>query len=484
MLVRVHTVLNTSDATARFAAVLQQFEIVATAAPARGNFWERVSKEPSDIVLVSRGLLAPPVEESLQSILALSEEPDVIVVSDDEDAVDRAKLLAGGSTAVLCAAVQDELLAETLKSFIERREEFNLRRAEKEVSQPEQSLADFDSTSPVMKSFMRMVRRVVEPDSSLLILGDTGVGKERLARAIHAAGPRARGPFIPVNCAAFPESLLEGELFGYEEGAFTGAAGDRRGYFEMAHGGTIFLDEIGELHPHLQVKLLRVLQERRIQPLGSEQEIEIDVRVFAATNRDLEEEIAQRRFRRDLYYRLGVVTLEIPPLKEHPEDIPGLIERYLFELAQRMNRPVDSVAPDALDALCRYHWPGNIRELINVVERAIILCDGTTLTLDALPGGLGPSRENTAHVNHFPQASPTPDASNAADLLQRNWNEYRDESLAAMERQYLTLHLQAASGRLNELSRRTGIPSRTLYKMLRTHHIDKRQFRNPPEQQA
>jgi two-component system, NtrC family, response regulator AtoC len=333
-------------------------------------------------------------------------------------------------------------------------------------------LTDFDSSSPVMKNFMRMVRRVVEPDSSLLILGETGVGKERLARAIHAASPRGSGPFVPVNCAAFPETLLAGELFGYEEGAFTGASGNRRGYFEMAHGGTIFLDEIGELHQHLQVKLLRALQERRIQPLGSEQEIEIDVRIFAATNRDLEIEIAQRRFRRDLYYRLGVVTLEIPPLREHPEDVCGLILRYLGELNARMNRSVASVSPTAMQALTDYRWPGNIRELINVVERAVILCEGTELTVEMLPRGFEAPSKSNGSDSMVEQIMPF-----APDWKSRPWDSVRDEIMESIERRYLHEHLHASSGRLSEVSRRTGIKSRTLFEMLKRLNIDKLDFR-------
>jgi len=475
MLIRSLLLLDSDGIRERIVALLNPFDVDVTQAPLKGNFWDRIADEPSDLILISRNQVGDPVAETIESIIALSEEPDVVILSEMEDAIDRAQLLAAGATAVLSTQLPDQLLGDALESFIERRREFNLSRVEREIAQPEYSLSDFDSGSPVMKNFMRMVRRVVEPDSSLLILGETGVGKERLARAIHSASPRKIGPFVPVNCAAFPETLLDGELFGYEEGAFTGASGDRRGYFEMAHGGTIFLDEIGELPRHLQVKLLRVLQERRIQPLGSEKEIEIDVRVFAATNRDLEEEIVQRRFRRDLYYRLSVVALEIPPLREHREDIPILIQRYLAELTGRMNRTIGSVAPTAMDALCHYAWPGNIRELINVVERAIILCEGQELTLDTLPRGIGPDSPAAAvGVSAFASSLITTDV----PWSDRKWTELSAEVMDAVEREYLEAHLRAAAGRLNEVSRTTGIKPRTLYKLLTRHGIDKLDYKS------
>lgn len=475
VVIRTLLVIDSSADASRIRSLFDDLDTVVFQAPEQTVFWDRVSAEPADIILVSRRLIDDPIAETIQSVIAMSEEPDVVILADEENSVDRIQLLAAGCTAVLTTDLPDQLLKDALESFLERRREFNQNRIEREIAQPEYSLADFDSSSPVMKNFMRMVRRVVEPDSSLLILGETGVGKERLARAIHAASPRGTGPFVPVNCAAFPETLLAGELFGYEEGAFTGASGNRRGYFEMAHGGTLFLDEIGELHQHLQVKLLRALQERRIQPLGSEQEIEIDVRIFAATNRDLEAEIAQRRFRRDLYYRLGVVTLEIPPLREHPEDIPLLIHRYLNELSERMNRSINSVSPAAMEALCSYTWTGNIRELINVVERAIILCEGNELTVEMLPRGIGPDvgvqgRGMTASASEFlPLDVP---------WKNRPWEAVREEVLLAVERNYLEQHLRDSGGRLNDVSRRTGIKSRTLYKMLQRHNLNKNDYKN------
>ena len=328
-----------------------------------------------------------------------------------------------------------------------------------------------------MQSFLRIVKRVVEPDSSLLIQGETGVGKERLARAIHAASPRSSGPFIPVILSAFPDTLLEGELFGYEKGAFTGAVGARRGCFEMAHGGTIFLDEIGELPQHVQVKLLRVLQERVIQRLGSEEPLRINVRVMAATNRDLHEEMKAEEFRRDLFYRLSVVTLDVPPLRQHPEDIPKLAERYLADFRIRFSSDVSSFSEEAMRALERYPWPGNIRELINVVERSVLLCEGTQITVDDLPRTIVPA----------PRHAGTARSSSALDVLfdgdwnSRHWKDVRNAVISSCEQTYFVDRLGKTKGNVEETARRAGINPRSLYDLMKRHGLKKEDFRNGGE---
>lgn len=476
MLCRILLVANDEGLVSRLLGAFEPLEDVSVAAtPVQGNFWDRVKAEPADLILIQHGLLPEPSTEAIESIRSFTEEPEVIVVWDEEDAEQRAQLLISGCMAVLYSGLADEVLCESVGALVERRREAAVDRMHREMTEPEFRLADFDSASPAMRNFMRMVRRVVEPDSSLLILGDTGVGKERLARAIHAESPRGSRPFMPVNCAAFPETLLDGELFGYEEGAFTGAVGDRRGYFELAHGGTIFLDEIGEMPKHLQVKLLRVLQERVIQPLGSEEEIEIDVRVMAATNRDLEEEIKARRFRRDLFYRLSVVTLDIPSLRDRPEDIPTLLQRYLTEYSLRMNRAVTGFTPEAIEALTAYEWPGNVRELINVVERALILVDGDTISLNELPPGMG--RPITiADFNSTDSTTPVigslPD-----NWHERPWEQVKTDILSRIEAEYLSRHLTSCRGRLAETSEATGIKPRTLYQCMKRLGLKKGDFR-------
>lgn len=237
--------------------------------------------------------------------------------------------------------------------------------------------SDINCTSHLMKELIAQSRRYAVSESTVLIRGETGTGKELFARALHSGSMRAKGNFIPINCAAIPETLMESELFGYEEGAFTGAAkGGKPGLFELANGGTLFLDEIGEMAVHLQVKLLRVLQERRVRRLGSSRELVVDVRVITATNRDLEDMVARETFREDLYYRLNVIPLMLPPLRERTEDIGVLAEFFLQRFADKMRRPVNGFTKEAVARLQDYDWPGNVRELENVIERAVNLVDG------------------------------------------------------------------------------------------------------------
>jgi two-component system, NtrC family, response regulator PilR len=224
-----------------------------------------------------------------------------------------------------------------------------------------------------MEKLKQTVRTVASTASTVLIHGESGTGKELVARALHVCSPRATEPFVSVNCGAFPETLLESELFGYLKGAFTGANQNKRGLFEVAGGGTIFLDEISEMTPTMQVKLLRVLQERTVRPVGSTSEISIDVRVIAATNRDLDKAVAENVFREDLYYRLNVIPILVPPLRDRPEDIPLLANHFLKKYACAAGRSILRVHKESINSLCGYEWPGNVRQLENTVERAVAL---------------------------------------------------------------------------------------------------------------
>ena len=240
-------------------------------------------------------------------------------------------------------------------------------------------------SGPAMQHCYRLVRQVAQSNASVLLMGETGTGKELIAKAIHRLSPRGSGPFIRVNCGALHENLLESELFGHVRGAFTGAVDNRTGRFEAAHTGTVFLDEINSTTPKLQVKLLRVLQEHEFERVGDTQTIRVDTRVIAASNRDLLEEVESGRFREDLYYRLNVVTIYLPPLRERREDIPQLVGYFLRIYNEQNFRHVPHVQPEAMELLCRYDWPGNVRELQNYVERAVVLAPGDELTCELLP---------------------------------------------------------------------------------------------------
>ncbi len=247
-----------------------------------------------------------------------------------------------------------------------------------------------------MQDVLALTKRVAPSDATVLIRGESGTGKELIARAIHFNSSRANGPLVSLNCAALPEQLLESELFGHEKGAFTGAIARRKGRFEQADGGSIFLDEIGDLSPALQVKLLRVLQEREFERVGGNQTLRADVRVLAATHRDLERALREGAFREDLYYRLNVVTIQIPPLRERREDIPLLLEHFLRKFAQKNHRDVTGLTAAARDALLKYEYPGNVRELENIVERAVLLCRGRVIDMEDLPATLRPGQRGAA----------------------------------------------------------------------------------------
>jgi two-component system NtrC family response regulator len=303
------------------------------------------------------------------------------------------------------------------------------------------------SASRGMEEALNLVKRAAPSAATVLILGETGTGKELIARAIHYSSPRADRPLVKVNCAALPENLLESELFGHEKGAFTGAISRRIGRFEQADQGTIFLDEIGDLSSSLQSKLLRVLQEKEFERVGSGHTLKIDVRVVAATNRNLEEAIQKGAFREDLYYRLNVVTISLPPLRERKEDIPPLIEHFLAKYSRENQKVGLSISKEARDLLLNYSYPGNIRELENIVERAVVLCRGDTITTQDLPLNL---REGKVE-----------------DLLKEaGTGRSLPETLEEIERLRITQALESSHGVQTKAAEELGISERVLrYKM-------------------
>lgn len=361
--------------------------------------WQQVVQSCADIIVISDGLIPPPVDAGINMLNELPEGPTTVVLHDINSVEVQADYIAAGAHGALYAGVSLQRLISAIESTIEaRRQVMQLDRYDRR-GKVKPKISDFSTNSETMQLFMNEVLQVASSDSLLMILGETGVGKEHLAKVIHGESMRAAGPFVAVNTAALPEQLLESELFGHKQGAFTGATRSRRGAFEQAHGGTIFLDEIGEMPLHLQAKLLRVLQEYEIRPIGAEKPSWVDVRVIAATNRDLEEEVARGGFRKDLYYRLSVVRLNIPPLRLRREDIPNLARRFVMDFKHKIGRDVRQISEPAMNALCRYDWPGNIRELMNVIERSMLLCRTGEITMDNLPSvfhaGVGDAVQQT-----------------------------------------------------------------------------------------
>jgi DNA-binding NtrC family response regulator len=475
MLIRVLLTLEPAAVRRRFQRLLKGSDISFVRSAARkGQSGPPLSGTDFDLLIVSRSRLGEPASEAVRSVRELPEQPDVIVVSDVEDAEERSALLAAGCLAVVNHRVPDGTLGETLQALVHRRQEQLEQglRAERFDERP--SLKDFVSRSPAIQSFMHAAHRLARSDSSLLILGETGVGKERLAQALHSEGPRAGAPFVPVNCGALPESLIESELFGHEEGAFTGATRARRGYFELAHKGTLFLDEIAETPLHLQVKLLRALETRAIQRVGGERPLKVDVRVMTATNRNLDEEVAGRRFRSDLYYRLAVVTLTIPPLRDRREDIPELVETYVQRFRIHLGRDVGSCSPAAMEALVAYDWPGNVRELINTIERAVLLCSGDGIELRDLPQSITSRAGLVALEDPLEPGLATPDA-----WIEKPLRVVKEALIASVERRYVAEMLKATRGRIGETAKLAGLNERALYALMKRHGLRKEDFKPP-----
>jgi DNA-binding NtrC family response regulator len=476
MLSRVIVVVDRPVLRKSLIKALNAPDVIVDTVRSSQRLWERVSRENADLIVVSLALVPYPAADAIRLFRELPESPLVAVLVDREDPDLRVSLIAAGCDAVLNAGLPAEQHAKVVASLLEKRQENTVQglMIRHPLSQP--TLDDFISASPAMESFLEVVRRVTSSDVSLLILGETGSGKERLARAMHAEGPRARGPFVAVNCGALHESLLESELFGHEEGAFTGATRARRGLFEMAHRGTVFLDEVGEMPYHLQVKLLRVLQDHEIQRVGSERPVTVDVRVIAATNRDLEDDVREKRFRKDLYYRLSVISLTIPPLRERREDIPVLADSYLEYFLPRVGRRIERIEPEALEALTAYDWPGNVRELMNIIERAMLLSPGEVIGIGDLPHMIsGLAHEGTPPPGDMLLAGEEEPLSD--DWLDRPFREVRAEAVRRLEARYMAGQLRRTGGRIGETAKRSGMDPRSVNEKMRRHGLCKEDFR-------
>jgi len=346
---------------------------------------ERFRKEPFDLILADQKMPGLSGLELLAGARAISPEAAVIVMTAYGTIETAVAAIKSGAADYLTKPLNLDELLHRIGQVRERQRLLRENRELREALQERHRVAGIIGESGRMQEVLSLVRRVAESDATVLIQGESGTGKELIAKAIHYASPRAGAPLVSVNCAALPETLLESELFGHEKGAFTGAVSSRKGRFERADGGSLFLDEIGDLPLHLQVKLLRVLQEREFERVGSSRPIAINVRLLAATHRDLEALVRAGRFRDDLYYRINVVTISLPPLRERREDIPLLLDRFVEKFASQNGKRINGVTREAREALLRYDYPGNVRELENLVERAVVLTRDEVIGLEDLP---------------------------------------------------------------------------------------------------
>jgi two-component system response regulator HydG len=379
---------------------------------------------------------------------AKEEDPEAVVIMMTAQAdmqATRQALNEGAYYHILKPFGNDELLAVCKRAVEHRLLRAENKQLKQEIKRRERSGRVHPlGTSKVFKDVLRLAEQVAPTESTVLIQGESGTGKEVIARHLHELSPRADGPFLSINCGALPESLLESELFGHVKGSFTGAVRDKQGLFAAARGGTFFLDEIGEMSPATQVKLLRVLQEREAIPVGGTEAIPVDVRVVAATNRNLEDDIKRGRFRSDLYYRLNVINIHLPPLRDRREDIEELATEFLGRVAKQRGEEPKAIAKDTMEVIMAYDWPGNVRELENALERAVTLTKGDTIPRSAIPDKIS-ERKSEPLVGERPHKNP---------------------SLDVIEQAYITWVLQSEGGNKTRAAEVLGIDPSTLYRKL------------------
>ncbi len=470
MLIRVGLAIKDSRLQGYLAKKLVDTDVrVEVFGPPRA-VWQNALRQGFDVIVISETFILRPVDNGIAILNELPENPTTVIIYDSDSLEEHAQLAAAGADVVLYTGLSKTSIHDAIDSALESRRQFIQRKRFDRRGAVEAKLSDFVMESRAMQVFMEEVNQVVPSDSPILLMGETGVGKEHLTKAIHAQSPRSVGPFISINMAAMPENLLESELFGHEQGAFTGAVRYRRGAFELAHGGTIFLDEIGDMPLHLQTKLLRVLQDYEVKPIGGENTIELDVRVIAATNRNLEEAVAKGDFRQDLFYRLSVLMLTIPPLRHRREDIPAMVRRFATMFRYKIGREIDGFSDQALEALCRYDWPGNVRELMNVIERAMLLCRRHEIDLGELPDVFRGERSVGGML--IPGG-----ALEGEELLEKTLPEIQQEVMDRVERLYLERALAKTRGRVEEAARIAGIHPRGLYNKMKRLGIRKEDFK-------
>ena len=404
-----------------------------------------VEQGPWDVILMDVRMTTMDGMEALKRIHALNPAIPVVIMTAYSSVDSAVAAIKQGAHDYLTKPLDFDRLRTTLEVAMGHRQQ------EETVEEPGQPFGDdgriIGSSAPML-ALWDLIVHVAPTEATVLINGESGTGKELVASALHHKSLRSSGPFVKVNCAALAETLLESELFGHERGAFTGADRRREGRFVQAHGGTLFLDEIGETSPAMQAKLLRVLQEHELQRVGGQETIRVDVRIIVATNRDLEEEVAAGRFREDLYYRLNVVELEVPPLRDRHGDIPLLATYFLRRFADKNNRAVSGITPECMDILNRYPWPGNVRELEHCIERGVILMRGDYLDVNALPLAV----QRWAGANE-PRETGEP------------------STLKEAERALILKTLEETGGNRSEAARRLQITRKTLLNKLKSYGI-------------
>jgi len=425
-------------------------EVTTTTSPVLGL--EHAKEDAFDVVLTDLGMTEMDGLELCRRMLGTCPDVPIVVITGQGSMDAAVNAMRAGAYDFLTKPVDAKVLQLTVARAVEHRRlhsQVRQLRAELQGALVSDLLI---GESSAMKDVSRMIARMASSDASVLIQGETGTGKELVAKALHQASPRARGPFVAINCAAVPALLLESELFGHVRGAFTDAKTQRDGLFVQASGGTLLLDEIGEMALEMQAKLLRALQERKVRPVGANAEVRFDARIVAATHRDLETEVEQRRFREDLFYRVNVVRIDVPPLRARDTDILKLAGFFLQRFAKRNRKEPFSLSPQAAEHLLSYDWPGNVRELENAMERAVALARLNTITVEDLP-----QKIRACDGKHFVMAADSQD-----DVL----------PLDAMERRYISRVVRLVGGNKTRAAELLGIDRRTLHRKLGRYEGD------------
>ncbi|HYG68371.1 MAG TPA: sigma-54 dependent transcriptional regulator [Anaeromyxobacteraceae bacterium] len=428
---------------------------------------QRLAGEDFDVALLDVKMPELSGLELLSAVKHRRPEVEVIMMTGHATVETALGAVRAGAYDYLTKPFDDvEIVARAVAKAAERKALFDRNR------QLEQELRERDGvpgdglvgSSPAMREVTRMVEAVAYSATTVLVTGESGTGKELVARALHARSPRRAHPFVALNCGALTETLLESELFGHVKGAFTGAQRDQKGLFDAADGGTIFLDEIGDIPAATQVRLLRVLQEGEIKRVGAADAVRVDVRVIAATHRDLPKLVRAGKFREDLFYRLNVINVPLPPLRERIEDVPLLAHHFLRRYADRLGKRVRAIAPDAVELLCSYRWPGNVRELENAIERAVVLCRGDAVTAGDLPPAV------TGHTAPLVRESPV--GAEESAWLTLSYAAAKEQALRRFEKGYVDALMRACDNNISAAARKAGMDRSNFKRVLRKYRTD------------
>ncbi len=463
---QLHTLIVDDEAELRKSVIsilqstMPEIDFVIDEASTGKEALNKVQAGQFDLILMD---VKMPEMNGLEALTAIKEHDPktfVVLMTAHSNLQDAVVAIKEGAYDYCEKPVQPDMISKIVRKCLEARELVT----DLALSNPifdDDIESEFVGSSKKMSEVFNLIYRLCKVDTTVLIRGENGTGKELVARAIHFNSARKSGNFVAINCGAIPEALMESELFGHEKGAFTGAIERKIGRFQMANNGTLFLDEIGELKPDMQVKLLRVLQERKFTPVGGTREVKTNTRIIAATNRNLEKMMAEGQFREDLFYRLNVMPIFMPPLRERADDIPALAQHFIKKFSKQHGRVINGLASEALDLLKKYRWPGNIRELENVVERSFIVENTSMITVESLPENIqNPEVDETEKTMPIGYSGPL------------DFDAFKEE----MEKEFIVNALKANNGRINQTVAQANIPKNTLLRKIKKYNINVKDY--------